>query len=285
MIYADILLTINLAVDYLLLFAAARLSGTEFRRLRGIASAAFGALYSLLIIFPMPEKFFFFSEFAVSGIMVLIAFGKRKAGEFLRLSAVFYICGFIFSGAMMLMNNLIHAKSFAVKGSTVYFEFSAVGIVLSASAAFIITEIFRRIFRRGRTDSPTVFRITFRGKTSVLKGFEDSGNLLTDPFSGSPVAVTNFDFAMGIIAEKEISAMKKGEPAGEYKIRYIPCRTVSGTVLMPVFRPEKVIMEREGRTFSTEDIMIGLSGFAPEKTLVFGGNVVFRELNKILSEV
>ena len=43
-IYADILVTINLAVDYLLLFAAARIAGAEYRRLYGLLGAAVDAL-------------------------------------------------------------------------------------------------------------------------------------------------------------------------------------------------------------------------------------------------
>ena len=38
-IYADILIVINLAVDYLVLFGTARLAGTQFLRLRALVAA------------------------------------------------------------------------------------------------------------------------------------------------------------------------------------------------------------------------------------------------------
>ena len=79
MIYADILLAINLAIDYLLLFGTARLAGAKFIRKKGLLAAAFGAVYSLSVLFDFPVTVFTISRIAVSLIMVLICFGKRNS--------------------------------------------------------------------------------------------------------------------------------------------------------------------------------------------------------------
>jgi hypothetical protein len=57
-IYADILLVINLAVDYLVLFGTARLAGARFERLRGFLAAVIGAVYSLVIFLDFSKVFF-----------------------------------------------------------------------------------------------------------------------------------------------------------------------------------------------------------------------------------
>ena len=80
-IYADILLVINLTVDYLLLFGTARLGGAKFERLKGLFGALIGAFYSLIIIFDLSRTVMMISKLAVSAVMVLITFGKRKIGE------------------------------------------------------------------------------------------------------------------------------------------------------------------------------------------------------------
>ena len=149
-IYADILVTINLAVDYLLLFAAARIAGAEYRRLYGLLGAAVGALYSLIILFDLPAFVLGATRLAVSSLMVLITFEKRNFSEFIRLLFIFYICSFLFSGFMMLINSFLHADSFFAGNGIIYFEFSAVGIVLSGTAAFLVTELLRRLFLCGR---------------------------------------------------------------------------------------------------------------------------------------
>ena len=81
-IYADVLLAINLAIDYLLLFGTARLAGAKFIRKKGLLAAVFGAVYSLSVIFDFPVAVFAVSRILVSLLMVLICFGKRKSGLF-----------------------------------------------------------------------------------------------------------------------------------------------------------------------------------------------------------
>ena len=103
-IYADILIVINLAVDYLVLFGTARLAGTQFLRLQALVAAAIGAGYSLCVLFPLPQWVLWLSRLAVSVAMVLICFGKRKVCELVRLLAIFYLCGFVFSGFMLLVS-------------------------------------------------------------------------------------------------------------------------------------------------------------------------------------
>lgn len=284
-IYADILLVINLAVDYLVLFGTARLAGAQFKRLRGLFAAVLGAVYSLVILFPLSKAVFAVTRFAASAVMVLIAFGKRKPKEFFRLLMIFYICGFLFSGFMMLINSLIRADSFFVKGGIVYFEFSAMGIVLSGTAAFAVTEILRRLFRHGEPEGCSMARIFYGGKSTVLKGFEDTGNSLCEPFSGTPVAVASAESVSGILPEGLLLAMENGDLSTEYNFRLIPCRTVSGSVLMPAFRPEKLVIKNEKGEFEAEDIMIALSRNAPEKTLIIGKNLVLKETDGIFSEV
>ena len=284
-IYADILLAINLAVDYLVLFGTARLAGARFIRIKGLLAAGIGAVYSLVILFDFPGMFFAATKFAVSAVMIFISFGKRKAGEFFRLLLIFYICGFLFSGFMMLINSAVNEESFFIKSGIVYFEFSAMGIVLSGTAAFFVTEVFRRLFGNGRNDETSVAKIFFGGKCSVLKVLIDTGNNLSDPFSGTPVAVASPESLEKILPEKLLSAAGKKDLSTEFGFRYIPCKTISGSVLIPALKPEKVVLESGGSVFEAEEIFIGISENAPKNTVIIGSNVVFREKDKIISEV
>ena len=75
-IYADILITINLAVDYFVLFGTARLAGAQFLRMRALFASAIGALYSLCVIFPLEQWALSLSRLAVSAAMDM--FRKKK---------------------------------------------------------------------------------------------------------------------------------------------------------------------------------------------------------------
>ncbi len=284
-IYADILLVINLAVDYLLLFAAARIAGTQFVRSRGLLGAMVGAVYSFVILFDLSKVAFMLTKLLVSGLMVFLTFGKRRFPEFLRLVFIFYICGFLFSGFMMLINSFAKADSFFTKGGIVYFEFSAIGIIASGTAAFFVTEILRRVFHHGEPEGICMVKIFYEGKEIVLKGFTDTGNSLSEPFSGSPVAVADVDSLGKLLTEEMFSAIKTEDMSTDKRLKNIFCTTVSGTVLMKVFRPEKTIVENENGIYVAEDLLIGASKNVPQKTIILGKNIILSKEGKVFSEV
>lgn len=276
-IYADILLTINLIADYLVLFGTARLAGIRFERKKGLYSALIGAAYSLTVFASISPEFLSFTRFAVSVLMVFVAFGKRKLKEFLRIVFVYYICGFLFSGFMMVINSFAHADSFFVKNGIVYFEFSAMGIVASCTAAFFITEILKRIFRSREAESCSIVKIYYKEKCAVLKGFVDTGNSLYEPFSGIPVTVTDIKSVEKILPQTLINSIKSNRFNVESGLRFVPAKTVSGTVLMPVFKPEKMEIYNEKGEFEAEEVMVAVSENAPENTLIIGKNIVLKE--------
>lgn len=284
-IYADILVTINLAVDYLVLFGTARLAGARFLRLRALLAAAVGALYSLCIIFPLPQWALWSSRLAVSAAMVLICFGKRKAGELLRLLTIFYLCGFLFSGFLLLIGLAAQPNAFLLKNGVIYFEFSAMEIVLASCAAFALTEVLRRLFRHGEAEGACIAKIYYGGKTAVLKGFTDTGNSLSEPLSGAPVAVCRLAAVQKLFPPEMLSVLKSGDLSTEYNIRLVPCSTVSGTVLISAIRPQRLVIERGGTELEAEDAMLGFSEFAPEGTLLLGKNIILKQANKSFTEV
>ena len=284
-IYADILLILNLAVDYLVLFGTARLGGLRFERLKGFFSAAIGAFYSLIILFPFTNSILVLSKLAVSVLMVFVAFGKRKPNEIIRILLIFYICSFIFSGFMMLLGSVFNSDSFFIKNGIVYFEFSAMEIVISGTAAFLVTEILRRLFRHGEPEGCSFAKIYHNGKCAVLKCFTDTGNSLSEPFSGTPVAVAKASSLAEILPEKLFEELKSGNPSTGSNIRFIPAKTVSGTVLMPAFKPEKVEISGENGEYEAEEIMIAVSEYAEENTLIIGKNLVLKEKGKFFTEV
>ena len=284
-IYADILITINLAVDYFVLFGTARLAGAQFLRMRALFASAIGALYSLCVIFPLEQWALSLSRLAVSAAMVLICFGKRRAGEFFRLLAIFYLCGFVFSGFMLLLGILAQPNAFLLKNGVVYFEFSAMEIVVAACAAFLLTEILRRLFRHKEAEGACMAKIYYNGKAAVLKGFTDTGNSLTEPLSGAPVAVCRLDSLKKLFPQEMLSELESENLSTRFGIRLVPCSTVSGSVLIPAIRPQKVEIEQGGTLFEAENIMLGFSSFAPADTLLLGKNIILKQANKSFTEV
>ena len=78
-----------------------------------------------------------------------------------------------------------------------------------------------------------------------------------------------------------LSAIEKLDLSTEYKFRLIPCKTVTGSMLIPAFRPEKIVLINENGEFETEEVMVALSKNAPENTLIIGSNLILKAKGKI----
>ncbi len=277
-IYVDILLAINLAVNYLLLFAAARLSGNAFSRLRGILGAAVGAMYALILLAEVSPLWMVVSKFAVSAVMVLIVAGRSSLSRYLKMLALFYGAGFIFAGAMTAFALLFRPDSFLLENGILYYEIPPGILVIYACAAFAVTELLHRLTERNTSQGFCEARIVFRGKSAHVKGFFDSGCCLTDLFTDTPVAVCRPETLAKILPPDYMEAAADpcaGIPEG---CRLVPAESLAGSSMVLCFRPESVSLRRKGRWYEPEALLIGLSVGAPEDCLLFGRNVVLKEV-------
>ncbi len=277
-IYVDILLAINLAVNYLLLFAAARLSGNAFSRPRGILGAAVGAVYALILLVEVSPLWMVLSKFAVSALMVLIAVGKSSFFRYLKMLALFYGAGFIFAGAMMAFALLFRPDSFLLENGILYYEIPPGTLVIYACAAFAATELIRRLTERNSSQGFCETRIVFRGKSVRAKGFFDSGCCLADLFTDTPVAVCRPETLAGVLPPDYAKAAADpctGIPEG---CRLVPAESLAGRSMILCFRPESIVLRRDGRWYEPEALLIGLSAGAPEECLLFGRNIVLKEV-------
>ena len=68
----------------------------------------------------------------------------------------------------------------------------------------------------------------------------------------------------------------------EFGIRIIPCKTVNGTVLVPAFRPDKLVIKSENGDFEAEEVVIAVSEFSPENTILIGKNLILKEKNGLI---
>jgi stage II sporulation protein GA (sporulation sigma-E factor processing peptidase) len=95
--------------------------------------------------------------------------------------------------------------------------------------------------------------ITYLGKSVTIKGLADTGNSLTDSFSGKPVVVCSKDSLRGIIDPDELASLKG--------FRLIPFSTIGEGGLVVSFIPDSVTITDTTQNYSKSiDVLIGISG-------------------------
>ena len=237
-IYLDVLLLQSLYVNYFLLRAAAKLTHTPLGWLRCGLAAAGSSLFSLLILLPpLPVLLQLLLKLLAAAAAVVLAFGLHRE-SFFRQCGCFFLCNFLLAGLILAVDSLT-PRGFAAWGnSCCYLNFSLFQLVLFTAAAYSLLHICTLLRRRHRhTDDR--FQVFFRlgSRQLVLDGLADTGNNLTDTFSGTPVIVCS---------AAALAPLLDGTPPEQLKgYRLIPCATITAQGLLPLFRPDEVLYHRK----------------------------------------
>ncbi len=183
-VYLDRVFLLNLLLDYLLLLAAAQLSGRTLHRLRLLACAAGGGAYAVLTFLPgcgflrTP-----LCQLAVGSIIALCAYGGRGRPALLFLLLSGGLAGFV------LALGLWAGSPTGLLGRVYRGEVSW-PLLLGAALGFYV--LLRLLLRQGaRHGGGELLKITISvcGRKQTVTALHDTGNTLRDPVSGRPALV------------------------------------------------------------------------------------------------
>ena len=249
-IYADVLFIINFSMDFLSLYIVGRLMHFRMKAWRVISGASLGALYGVLELLLLCAAFgkMIITLFVLMS-MCAIAFGFRSFRTYLASAALTF-------GVSMLIGGMMTSAFLKLGGQASYIEIGgtietvygdlpvwkfAVFALLSAVATWVLG----KLFRRKRSLRTCALRVTFDGNENELTALVDSGNLLEEPVSGTPVIFLKGKAARMLPAYL-LCAMKSGaaslssENVG--KLRVIPSRTVAGNGILLAAVPENIAL-------------------------------------------
>lgn len=249
-VYVDILLVTNFFVNILLLSLVEAVCGRTKQRWRKVASAFAASLFSLSIFFPPPalgigaEVTELLFKVLCSLIMVAIAFSWCSLVEFLKEWLVLLTVTMLFYALMGAMQGLFAGAGLFVFDHAIYFHLRTPVFILCLAGAYTLVWSLNRVLRSVcRTDE--LYRVTLEVDMPMCQewiGFVDSGNSLSEPFSGSPVVVCSLDVAAKILSPKLLLAVLGEENEESCHVRQIPFSTVSGSGMMPAVRGKRMIL-------------------------------------------
>jgi len=223
---AELYLLFNFIADYILLYAAARLSDFPVSTWRLGGGAAVGTLLSLVGLVH-------FHPLLVPGgflLTCLFTYGSRSWRPFLRASVSFLALSALAGGLSLLIPASRPASFLAT-----FLLVTALGL---ASAGVVM---------RGRVVPLT---LEVGGRRIGLRALLDSGNRLRDPLSREPVLLCSWEAVREAVPEGLSAAYREGNPlllagtgAGDWgrRVRLVPALTASGErLLLPGFRPDRI---------------------------------------------
>lgn len=256
-IYADVLVVVNIYVTYFLLKSASIFSGVEADRLRLLLSSLAGGFYSLMIF--LPEGFQMLvsvMRFFVIPLFIFIAFGFKGIKAFMRLCISFFSSSFIFAGMMLALWYFVCPKGMYFNGSVVYFDIDIFLLAVFTVVSYVFLKLFDRFFKK-KAPLNTVFLcdVYLFGERVSIKAFLDTGNRLQDYFTDTPVIIADKS-VFGKIANKDLTDSEALSLLGG---RMIFCNSIGGDTFLPSFSPEKVHIKGADYDFFTDKVTVALT--------------------------
>ncbi len=241
-LYLDELFVLNLAIDYFLLLAAAKVCALPYRRGRFSLAAALGGLWSCLAVLPaLPWLGGAAIKTALALAMCLVAFGAERC--LWRPFLAFLAVSVMFGGAVYAAGL---RRGLTPNGGMVL-RLDMRVLLLSFALCWAGVElIFRRAVRRTEREICEA-ELLYRGRRLRLRALRDTGNELHDPLSGCAVLVAEAE-ALAPLFPPEAAPklrMDAAEAAQSVEgLRLIPYRGLGRQGgLLAAFRPQAVFLQ------------------------------------------
>lgn len=261
-IYADILVAVNMIVNYLLLRACCAVTGADCKTFRLFLSATAGGLFSMIIfVNGIPPLANVLIKLVFLLFMVVVAFGAKSLKSFAKNCAAFLIANFVFAGIMLAISTFVSPHGALFVNGVAYFDINIITLVAVSFVCYIILSLLLRL-AKNRAPAKSIYNISVEYKGNITEGtaLYDTGNSLRDSFSGRPVVIADKSFAQKIIGNS-------GDITEQKNFRLIPYSTIKNGGALPAFMAESVTVSVLSGDVCIKNIYIAV----PEQKLISGG--------------
>ncbi len=247
-IYGDVLFLINFSMDFLSLFITGKIMHLKLKAWRVLVAASIGGVYGVAaLFFPFDGIPLVFANIACAAVMCFTAFQSRgKISSVFLCCLLFYGVGMLLGGAMTALYSRIgkYTGYISIGGSisTVFGDIPIWAFALAAALAAVITYVCGRLVARKGSEEHVRITFGFLGKSAEADCLVDSGNLLSEPITGTPVICLRKEAVSDVFPCEVVSAMQNGGFGASLdtmrRLRFIPSVSVTGNATVIAAVPD-----------------------------------------------
>jgi len=266
-VYADLLFLINFSMDFLCLFLSVKLLHLRQRTGRMLLAAAVGGLYSVLVLFWEAGSVIALTvDLGVCLLMCAVS-AAGKGVSLLRLillSGTYFGISALMGGGMTALYHLLNRADLPLNdlpGDGI----SAWMFLVLATLAALAAAFGGRLFARQSARRTCTVHIRLENAAWELPGRCDSGNLLCDPISGTPVIIADREAWLHALPEGLRRAVESGGREHESgtqskRVRIVPMQTAQGSSMAIALLPDEVLLEEQNGKLHAVHALIAPSG-------------------------
>lgn len=270
-IYVDILFFINFVMDYIVLWATAKISQIRCVPWRLVTASCLGSFYSIIVL--LPEFGFlaaYWVKFLISLLMVVLAFAPIQLKKFGRVLLCFYLITFTLGGTVLGLIYLF--SNFSLDSNLNSIPIKYLWLLLALMIAIIAVKwgvpYLKKSFLGDLLRVPVI--IKFCGHELKITGLVDTGNQLVDPLTGAPVVIVEHEIIAPYLPHYTRELFVDG---GEVELTKLANPLPENGKILP-FRliPFTTIGKNHGM----------LLGFKPDEITILAGDQEIRNTNVVV---
>ena len=247
-VYVDLLICCNLLIHFALFLSTAALCAQKPRFLRLMLGSLLGSGYSFLIFLTLDDLTFLLIKAGMAVSLVLIVFGFGSIRRFVRSLICFLAINLLYGGGMYAVCQMFAPRGVYYQNGVTYLACDLWGFAVGMLISYLLLRLFCARLNSHRT-ARAVYPICLRvGENTVhCKALYDSGNRLTDPYSGKPVVILSQELTRQLLPKEVADALLTAEPDAKtvafgHKCRLIPLHTVHGCAMLGAFEPDEAVL-------------------------------------------
>lgn len=273
-IYIDVVFIENLIMNYIILFATSIIIKVKVKHIRLILASSLGAIYSIIAYMSILEMYSsVILKIILSVIIVYIAYNPQNVKNMWKYLVIFYMTSFVFGGAAFALIYIVKPQDILMKNGLFLGTYPLKTIILGAIVAFIVIVTSFKLVKSkiSKKDMFCTIKININKVEIETKAMIDTGNLLKEPISNTPVIVVEHTLLYDCMPKEILNNLENilggdfenisEEVKNKYisKLKVIPFSSLGKQNGMLIgIKPEEVIVINDENENKINNVIIGI---------------------------
>lgn len=273
-IYVDVVLIENLIMNYIILLATGLILKIKIKHIRLILGSLLGAIYTIVAYTGFLKIYSsFILKIILSVIIVYIAYYPQSVKKLCKELLFFYLTSFVFGGAAFALIYIVKPQDILMKNGLFLGTYPLKTVILAAILAFVVIITAFTIIKSKMTKKDLIYKIEVKlnGKEIKTEALVDTGNMLKEPITNTPVVVIERSLLYDVIPKEILNHLEDiiggdfekipEEIKNEYisKLKLIPFSSLGKQNGMLIgIKPEYLKIIKEEEIDVKENIILGI---------------------------
>ena len=211
-IYIDIVLIENLIMNFIILLATGLILKEKISIVRILIASLIGAIYSIVSYISILEMYSsIILKIILSIVIVYIAYNPQTFKKMWKNILLFYLTSFVFGGAAFALIYIVKPQEILMRNGLFLGTYPLKTIMLGAVIAFVViitafTAVKSKITKK---DIFCEIEIQLNDKKIETIAMIDTGNLLKEPITNTPVIIVEHTLLYNCIPKEILNNLEK----------------------------------------------------------------------------